>query len=760
MAIAEFITQNRGGHIGLSSPRADGPLKVAGGARYAVEHNPDGVLHGFPVSTTVAGGRIRAIHADAARAVPGVVAVITKAEAPEMAPMLDTDDMIAKVMGPKPVLDRDEVLFHGQFVALVVAETYEAARDAAAMVRVEVDAAEAAPGFEEASGSAYKPRIINGGAEPDTAEGDFASAFAAAPVQVDATYDTPYEHHVAMEPHGCVAEWAGGRLVVHDTNQGTAPTAASLAATFKLKPEEVRVVSRFVGGGFGSKFGLHPHVVLAVIGAKVTGRPCKVALTRQQTFTDHGHRSRTRQRLRLGADRSGKLLAIGHDSTVQTSLHDEFVEQSGAMTRLMYAAPDRMTTHRVARLHTPTPAWMRAPGEAPGSFALESAMDELAVALGMDPIALRLLNEPEADPESGLPWSSRSMRACMEQGAARFGWARRGAPGTVRDGRWLVGMGVAGATYPVIPLPSSVRLTLNPDGSAKVELAASDLGTGTYTILRQVAASALGMAEAEVEVVIGDSDLPMSFGSAGSGGANSFTSALAGAALDMRRQVADLARGDAGSPLRGMNSDDLVFEGGQVRHREEAGRGEALAALLARAAPEGLRATYDHKGSGNDGKYSMHAFGAQFAEVGVDMDSGEVRTWRMLGAFGAGRILNPRTATSQMLGGIIMGVGQALTEETVLDPRWGQWVNRDLGEYHVPVQADVPSIEALFVEEHDDKVNALGIKGVGEIGIVGVAAAIANAVYNATGVRVRDLPITLDKVIGGLPAAGLPAAAE
>lgn len=753
MAIADFITDNRGGHIGLSSPRADGPLKVAGGAQYAVEHNPAGVLQGYPVATTVSGGRIRAIHADAARAVPGVVAVITRAEAPEMEPFVFTDDLIKKVMGPKPVLDRDDVLFHGQFVALVVAETYEAARDAAAMVRVEVDAAAVPPGFEEAAKDAYKPRVINGGAEPDTAEGDFTAAFAGAPVRVDASYDTPYEHHVAMEPHGAVAEWTDGRLVVHDTNQGTFPTAMSLAATFKLKPDQVRVVSRFVGGGFGSKFGLHPHVVLAAIGAKVTGRPVKVALTRQHTFTGHGHRTRTRQHIRLGADRTGKLLAIGHDSLVQTSLHDEFVEQAGAMTRVMYAAPDRMTTHRVTRLHTPTPSWMRAPGEAPGSFALESAMDELAVALGMDPIALRLLNEPAADPESGLPWSSRSMRACLEQGAAHFGWDRRGTPGTKRDGRWLVGMGVAAATYPVPSLPSSARLTLYRDGTAKVELAASDLGTGTYTILRQVAAAALGVEEAQVEVVIGDSDLPMSFGSAGSGGAGSFTSALTGAALDMRRQVAELARQDEGSPLRGMNSDDLVFEAGQVRRRDEPAQGEALVALLQRSAPDGLQASYDHRPSEGPPQFSMHSFGAQFAEVGVDMDTGEVRTRRLLGAFGVGRVLNPRTTTSQVLGGITMGVGQALTEETILDPRWGQWVNRDLGEYHVPVQADVPSIEALFVEEQDDQVNALGIKGVGEIGIVGVAAAIANAVFNATGVRVRDLPITLDKVLAGLPVA-------
>lgn len=750
----EFISENRGGHIGLSAPRADGPLKVAGAARYAAEHNPPGVLYGFPVPSTVAGGRIAAIHTEAAERVPGVVAVVTHKNAPDQAPFAQSDDLVTKVMGPKPALSGEDVTFHGQFVALVVAETFEAARDAAALVAVEMDATPPALDFEAAAGAAYKPNVINGGAKPDTAEGDFEGAFASAPVQVDATYDTPYEHHVAMEPHAAVAEWADGRLVVHDCNQGPSVCAASLAATFKLEPGQVRVVSRFIGGGFGSKFGALPHSVLAAIGAKVTGRPCKVALTRQQAFTGHGHRSRARQRMRLGADRDGRLLAIAHDSTLQTSVHDEFVEQSGAMSRVMYAAPDRMTTHRVARLTMPTPAWMRAPGEAPGSFALESAMDELAHALSMDPVALRLLNEPPADPESGLPWSSRSLAACLQQGAARFGWDRRGAPGTRRDGRWMVGMGVAAATYPVMLLPTSARMTLRRDGTALVQLAATDLGTGTYTILRQVAAEALGLELGQVTVEIGDSDLPMAFGSAGSTGALSFGSAVTGAALAVRQQVADLARGDGGSPLRGLNSDAIAFEGGRISHRGDAGRSEPLAALLARAAPEdGVQATHDEKPGDAAKHFSMHSFGAQFAEVGVDMDTGEVRTRRLLGAFGIGRVLNPRTATSQVLGGITMGIGQALTEETVLDPRWGQWVNRDLGEYHVPVNADVPGIEALFVEEQDDHVNALGIKGVGEIGIVGAAAAIANAVFNATGVRVRDLPITLDKVLMGLPMA-------
>ncbi len=747
MTIATFIADNRGGHIGLSSPRADGPPKVHGQARYAAEYMLPGMLHGVPVQSHAASGRIVAIHADAARAMPGVVAVITHETAPEQEPFAESDDAMAKIMGAKPMLATDRILFHGHFVALVVADSYETARDAAFRVEVEIEGGHDALNF--GADQAYAPAHVNGGYEADSDEGTFDAAFAAAPVKVDATYDTPYEHNAAMEPHAAVAEWQDGRLTIHDCNQGPSACAVAIANTFKLQPKDVRIVSRYVGGGFGSKYGIHPHNMLAAIGAKVTGRPVKVALSRQHTFNGHGHRSRTEQRVRLAAGQDGKLVALAHDNLLQTSTHDEFVEQSGILSRLMYEAPNRRTTHRVVRLNMPTPAWMRAPGEAPGSFALESAMDELAVALGMDPIALRLANEPPIDPETKLPWSTRSLRACLEQGAAKFGWSGRKAPGANRHGRTLVGMGVAAASYPVLGMPASAKLTLNPDGTALVQLAATDIGQGTYTVLRQIAAAALGIEEEAVTVEIGDSDLPMTSGSGGSFGLSSFGSALTGAAEAVRARVVERAR-EAG-PLRGVNDDDLVFDAGRVQRRTDPDAGESLVALLGRGGA--VVESYDYKPSDAKEHYSMHSFGAQFAEVGVDMDTGEVRIRRLLGAFGVGRVMNPRTATSQVLGGLTMGIGQALTEETVMDPRWGQWVNRDLGEYHVPVQADVPVIEALFVEEHDDKVNAMGTKGVGEIGIVGVAAAIANAVFNATGVRVRDLPITLDKVLPGLPIA-------
>jgi xanthine dehydrogenase YagR molybdenum-binding subunit len=745
MEIAPFLTNKRGGHVGLSTPRADGEAKVRGAARYAAEHNPDGVLYGFAVPSVVASGRITGIDVAAAASVPGVVTVLTYENAAEQAPLVISADIFTNVSGAKPQLDGDAILFHGQFVALVVAESYEAARAAAALVRVQVADEHEMRDFDAALADAYTPQSVNGGAVADTAEGDVEGALGSAAVVVDATYDTPFEHNNAMEPHAAVAEWRDGRLEVQDTNQGVSLCAMSLAATFRLRPDQVRVRSRFIGGGFGAKFALHPHVVLAALGAKATGRPVKVALTRQQVFTDHGHRTRTRQRLRLGAGKDGRLTALSHQSWLQCSMHEEFVEQAGVMSRIMYAAPNRVTRHYVTRMHTPTPSWMRAPGEAPGSFALESAMDELAHALGIDPIELRRVNEPAVDPESGKPWSSRSLLACFDQGAARFGWETRTAPGIRREGRWQVGLGVASATYPARTLPASCAIKIDWAGRAVVRIAAADLGTGAYTVLRQIAADALGLADEAITVEIGDSDLPMAFGAGGSSGMASFGSALVGAAAVLRDQLAERARGDDRSPLRGVNSDRLILANGRLELIDEPGRGEDLNALLARVAPAGISADYSH-GPAQNGGYASHAFGAQFAEVGVDSDSGEIRLRRLLGVFGVGRVLNPRTAASQFIGGMTMGVGQALMEETLLDHRWGQWVNRDLAEYHVPVHADVPVIESFTVDEHDPHVNVLGAKGIGEIGIVGVAAAIANAVFNATGVRLRDLPLTLDKL--------------
>lgn len=754
MVIAPFISRNHGGHIGQSSPRADGQAKVRGEARYAAEHHPDGMLYGFPVATTEARGRIVAIRTEAAERVPGVIAVITRDNAPEQAPIVAaSEQFFVRLMGAKPVLDRDEVLSHNQFVALVVADRYQTARSAAALVTIDVEGGGAIAGFDAALADAYRPAVINDLSAPDTDEGDVEAALTAAAVVIDHTYDTPFEHSYAMEPHAAVAEWRDGELYVEDSSQSVSIVAASLAATLQLPPERVHVRSRYVGGGFGSKWGVRPQAMLAALGAKVTGRPVQVALTRQHNVSNSGQRTVTRQRVRLGASRDGRLTAIAHDCFSETSVYDEFVEQTGAMTRIMYEAPNRRVHHRVTRMRTPTPAPMRAPGETPGSFALESAMDELAVALGMDPIQLRVANEPERDPESGLPWSSRSLVACLREGATRFGWERRQAePGQVRDGRWLVGMGVGCATYPAISLPTSARATLRADGTGRVALAASDMGTGALTILRQIAAEALGLGEDQVQVDIGDSDLPMTLGAGGSAGTASWGSAISGAVERIRQQLADLARDDERSPLVGLPAEDIILADGWIGPAEDVHSGEPLTIFLARNAPDGITMDDDYQPT-QQPEHSTHSFGAQFAEVGVDVDTGEVRVRRMLGAFGIGHVINPMTVTSQLIGGITMGIGQALMEETHLDPRWGQWVNRDLAEYHIPTNADVPAIEVFWVAEEDPFVNVLGTKAVGEIPIVGVAAAIANAVYNATGVRVRDLPITLDKIIAGLPSS-------
>ena len=747
MAIATR-TDTRLPLLGRDVERSDARLKVQGAATYAVEHQREGMLFAIPVSTTVAAGRIIAIDTARARNASGVITVITHANVPPQGALAPADaDMFTKLFGPKPVLTRDDVIFSGQYVALVIADTFEAACAAAALVSVDVDGTTPALDFDAALANAYTPKEINGGGVPDTARGDAESALRDAAFTLDQTYDTPYEHANAMEPHGAIAEWRGEQLTVWDMSQAPSITAASLAATLMIKPENVRIESRYVGGGFGSKYSLRPHTVLAAIGAKVCGQPVCVALTRAQTFTDYGHRTQTRQRVRLGSDAGGRLSAFSHESWLQTSFDDEFVEQTGAFGRVMYAAPNRLSSHRVAMMNTPTPSWMRAPGETPGSFAVESAMDELAHALALDPVELRLRNEPERDPENDMPWSSRSLTTCLREGAQRFGWSRRQAePGRVRDGRWQVGFGVAASSYPTMNLPTSARATLTAQGTLRVEVAGADIGTGTHTISQQITADALGLDLDRVDVRIGASDLPMSLGAAGSSQTSSIGSAIIGAIDALRTELGSLAASDQGSPLHNVAPQDITFADARIAYRYDGTRSEPLSDLIERHRPDGLAVSFDNKGI-TAPTHSSHAFGARFAEVGVDIDTCEVRVRRMLGAFGVGRVINPRTAISQLVGGTVMGLGQALMEETLLDSRWGQWVNHDLAEYHVPVNADVQNVEVFWVDEEDPHVNPLGAKGIGEIAIVGVAASIANAVFNATGIRVRDLPITVDKLL-------------
>ncbi|MBE7201389.1 MAG: xanthine dehydrogenase family protein molybdopterin-binding subunit, partial [Parafilimonas terrae] len=575
--------------------------------------------------------------------------------------------------------------------------------------------------------------------KPDSALGDFDGAFAQAPVQIDATYTTPSQIHAQMEPHATIAEWLtgpdGDSVVLYSANQMPNRGQPAIGSVLKLAPEKVRIVTPYIGGGFGSKLQAVPEATLAALASKVIKRPVKVALTRQQEFHVATHRTDTIQRIRLGADQDGKLTAISHESWSDTAMGDGFYESSANVTRSLYAAPNRITRHRLVNLNMPIASSMRAPGEAVGQLAFECAMDELAERLNLDPIELRIRNEPSEDPEKKIPYSTRRLVDCLKEGAARFGWDKRGKPGTVRDGQWLVGMGVSAAarTNPLKPSSASVRL--GPDGVLVVRMAMTDLGTGTYTILTQIGGEMMGLPPEKVRVELGDTDFPKAAGSGGSFGAASAGSALYVACDNLRQALAAKA---------GINSGDATFADGAVKS------GDRSVPITELVGPEGMEAKGEIKPGEMEKKFSQYSYGAHFAEVGVDIDTGEVRLRRMLGCFTGGRILNAKTARSQAIGGMIFGVGAALMEDAVIDPRHSYFVNHDLAEYHVVAHADVPDVDAFFLPELDDKANPLKSKGLGELGICGAGAAVANAITNATGIRIRDYPMTLDKVLKGL----------
>jgi xanthine dehydrogenase YagR molybdenum-binding subunit len=683
--------------IGAALDRRDGPKKVTGTARYAYEHRFDRPLYLFPVQSDVARGRVRRIDASAAEALPGVVAVVTHENAPRLA---DTSDR------ELAVLQDADVAFRGQYVAAAVAETLEIARYAASLVQVSYDQEPHDAQLRADRDDLYAPEVVNPGYPTDTEQGDFDGAYSAAAVTLDETYTTPMEHNNPMEPHTTVALWEEGDLTVYESTQGPHLVKGGLAQVFGLDRDRVRIIAPYVGGGFGSKV-LHANTVLAALAAQVVrGSPVKFALTRQQMFSGVGYRTPTIQRIRLGAGQDGRLVAICHDVIEQTAKTKEFAEQTAVPTRTMYATQSRRTTHRLAALDVPVPSWMRAPGEAPGMFALESAMDEMAIRCGLDPVEFRIRNEPEIDAETGLPYSSRNLVACLREGARRFGWADRDPrPGVRRDGRWHVGTGVAASTFPVIRFPGSVaRITCARDGRYLVEIGAVDIGTGTWTALTQIAADALRIGVDHIDLRIGDTTLPDASVEGGSAGIASWGTAIFEAARAFRD-----------------------------RHGNSPSQGDQAQA----AAPDNPEA----------GRYAMHAFGACFAQAQVDADTGEVRIPRMTGVFAAGRIINPKTARSQIIGGMTMGLGMALHEESLVDARFGHVLNHDFASYHIPVNADADQFDVAWIDEEDTHVNPMGSKGIGEIGIVGSSAAIANAVYHATAIRVRDLPITPAKLV-------------
>ncbi|GJF32150.1 oxidoreductase [Kitasatospora sp. NE20-6] len=679
--------------------RLEGRDKVTGTARYADDHRPPGCVHACPVPATVARGAVTAVDTAAALADPRVLTVLTHLDAPRLA---HADDPTLAVLQSARVAHR------GQYVALAVAETPEAAEQAAAAVRVTYAAEPHDVVLTEGHPGVYAPEQANGGHPADRVRGDFDAAWAAAEVRVDATYRTPPMHNHPMEPHAATARWEGDRLTVHDSSQGTAEVQRVLAALFGLERSQVLAVSEHVGGGFGCKGTPRPHVVLAAMAARVVGRPVRLALPRAHLAAVVGHRAPTVQRVRLAAGRDGRIEGLAQEILTRCSTLKEFVEQAAVPARVMYRSPSSRTTHRVVRQDVPAPSWMRAPGEAPGMFALESAMDELALACGIDPVELRLRNEPGTEPDSGRPFSSRHLTECLREGARRFGWERRGPAGRA-EGRLLVGTGVAASTYPVLIGPASAEVRAEANGTFLVRVNATDIGTGARTVLAVIAAEVLAVPVDRVRAEIGRSDLPYGGVAGGSSGTSSWGWAVHAAASALARRLAE----GGPVPAEGLSADADTRE------------------LVAQGA-----------------EYARHAFGAQFAEVQVDRDTGEVRLRRLLGVFAAGRILNPRTARSQLLGGMVMGASMALLEESTMDPEFGDHAERDLAAYHVAVNADVPDVQAYWVAEQDPHVSPMGSKGIGEIGIVGTAAAVANAVHHATGVRVRELPIGVRALLG------------
>ncbi|MFI5688067.1 xanthine dehydrogenase family protein molybdopterin-binding subunit [Streptomyces sp. NPDC051636] len=692
---------------GTPHTRVEGRDKVTGAARYAADIPFTELAHGWLVLSTIARGRIRAIDTVPVLAMPGVLTVLDHRNAPRV----DTD--YTTLLGTRPdptcaVFQHDRVPHVGWPVALVVAETPEQAREAAEALVVHY---EQQPHDVEFTGEHPDAHPVDGHMPAVTDKGDLEARLAASAAVVDVEYTTPEEHHNPMEPHAATARWDGGRLEVVDSNQGATWVVGELANLFSLDPASVRVRSEHVGGGFGSK-GVRAHQVAAVMAATVLQRPVRVVLTRRQMFSLAGYRSPTAQRIRLGADADGRLRALEHRSVSLTSTVHEFVEPSAGVARVMYDADAHHTANRVVRRDVPTPTWMRAPGEAPGSFALEAALDELAEKCGIDPIELRLRNEPDKGPVSGLPFAGRNLRACFVEGARRFGWADRDPrPGRRRDGRWLLGTGTAAASFPAGAAPSTAAVTAEADGTFTVRIAAADIGTGARTALTLVAADALNVTPDRVRVRIGDSDFGPAMIAGGSMGTRSWAWAVTAAAGELRER---LALG-AGIPPEGITV-----------------RSDTTAAIGALAQKE------------------RHSFGAQFAEVAVDVSTGEVRVRRMLGVFAAGRIINPLTARGQFVGGMIWGISMALHEEAVRDRASGGHVGADLAGYHVATHADVPLIEADWVEDPDPD-DPVGIKGIGEIGLVGAAAAIANAVWHATGVRHRSLPIRPSRVLADVP---------
>lgn len=711
--------------IGAPVDRVDGLLKVTGAATYAAEFSVPNLVYGFPVQSTIAAGEITSIETVDAERSAGVIKIITYKNALKLAPRqaLTPANRATRSI---PVLQEKRIFQYGQYVAFIIAETYEHARAAARLVKVSYKTEKPKIDFDENLKNAYKPEIINAGYPTDTRWGDLENGLKRSAEILSETYETPIEHHNPMEPHATIAIFRGEKLTVYESTQMVVGTRDGIANTFNIPKENIQVLSPYVGGGFGSKIQPREHCILTVMAAKMLDRPVKTAITRQMMQTSVGLRQLNRQKLRLGAGKDGKLIAFAHETLTHTSVDEEFVEQTGVMSRMMYAVPNSLVTHRVFTTNIQAPRWTRAPGEAPGSFALESAMDELAYKLKLDPVEFRLKNEPAKNPENNKPWASRMVVECMKTGAEKFGWNRRKfEPRANRNGRWLVGYGMAAASRgaPFRETSARVKLTRkNNDVRALIEMAATDIGTGSYTIIAQAAAERLVLPVEKISVNIGDSNLPPTPGSGGSWGAGNYASAT--------DAVCEKATNELQSKIKA----NFV-------------KAPTVAELMTAANLNEFQTEATEKPSQESQNYAHFSFGAHFVEVWVDESLGVVKIPRVVTTVAAGTILNEKTARSQILGGVVWGIGQAMTEASILDRRYGSYVTRTFADYHVPVNLDVGDIEVYFLPEQDKIINRLGVKGIGELGITSVAAAIANAVFNATGKRVRDLPITPDKLL-------------
>ena len=733
--------------IGQPMVRVDGRLKVTGKAQYTADWNIPNLAHAVLATSAIAKGRIVAIDARNAEKVPGVIAVLTHKNKLKLAKDPSTVSPSSPADRAIQLLQDDRILYGGQPIAVAVAETFEAAAEAARLVTAQY--AEQAPSIRLDQGlpHAYIPKKVGGARDPGaSSRGDFENEFPHAGTRMEEIYTTPFQTHSPLEPHATIAVWEGNdKLTLYDASQGIFGDRKRVGELLGLDPENVRVISLFLGGGFGSKGPCWSHTMICALAAREVKRPVKLVVRRPQMFGPVGCRSATHQTISVGAGADGKLEALKNETITHTSTFDEFTETATLPTRMLYSVPNNSTVQKLIRSDIGTPSYTRAPGEAPGTFALEVAMDELAVKLKMDPLELRLKNYAERDEEKKLPWSGKSLRECYQKGAEKFGWAgRKPEPRSMRDGHTLIGWGMATAVYPARRSPASALARMNPDGTILVEAGTQDVGGGTYTIMTQIAADGLRVPVTAVTFKLGDTRYPETPVSGGSQTAATAGTAVEEAAQALRQKIFDLAMSDPGFAVSGETAGDMSLANGFVTVR---GRSVKIGDLVARTGQPYIEGRASTKQNAETRDYSMFSFGAQFAEVRVDADLGQIKVSRMVGAFGAGTILNAKTARSQFMGGMIWGISFALLEHTAYDERLGRIVNNNLAEYHVPTNADVGDIDVLWIEEPDTHVSPMGAKGIGEIGITGSAAAIANAIYHATGKRIRDLPITPDKLL-------------